>query len=1028
MAAPESIRKLVDKFEANRESYRLPRYNETQARQEFIDPLFTALGWDISNEQGVAEAYRDVILEDSLEVEGETKAPDYVFRIGKERKFLVEAKKPFVKLETDIHPAFQLRRYAWSAKLPLSVLTDFEEFAVYDCRIPPDKKDKASHGRVALYAYGDYLDKWDDIAVVFSKEAVLRGSFDKYAESVRLKRGTATVDKAFLAEIEGWRELLAKNIALRNPSLSVRELNYAVQVTIDRIIFLRICEAREIEPYGQLAQALEHESIYKELGRLFQVADARYNSGLFHFKEEKGQPSQADGLTLGVEIDNKVLQPILKNLYWPESPYVFSVIPLDILGQVYEQFLGKVIRLTAGHQAKVEEKPEVRKSGGVYYTPTYIVDYIVKNTVGKLLEGKTPAQAAKLKIVDPACGSGTFLLGAYQTLLDWHMKWYSENDPQKWAMGRRPAIFQSKNGWMLTTAKKKEILLNNIHGVDIDSQAVEVTKLSLLLKVLEGENLETIGSQLALLKERVLPDLGNNIKCGNSLIGPDYFDGRLQVDEEKRQRVNAFDWKAEFPQVFAQGGFDVVIGNPPYVRIQTLQETSEIDVEFYKKRYTAAGKGNYDIYVVFVEKGLDLLDEKGRLGFILPHKFFNAKYGEPLRGFIAAGRHLAKVVHFGDQQVFGGATTYTCLLFLGKAGCAEFEFERVADLDAWRAATPESKRSAGEKLSASHATAGTWDFSFGEAAALIERLDAMPVRLGDVAARMAQGIRTSANEVYVVDLISSGHGIATVFSEQLKDTVYLERKALSPFLQGRDIKRYAIRPSGKMVIIPYRLENAKVVLNSPQFMQHEFPRTLTYLQHNKDVLERRENGRMRGTNWYAYVYPKNIELMKQPKILVPDISNRAQFALDDNGEYALASGYAITLKPDSRLTPKYVLGLLNSRLLEFCLKRVSTPMQNGFFRFFTQFLGRLPINPIDSSSPGDEERHDRMVSLVERMLALHKQSPKTPQEKDALQRDIVATDAQIDRLVYELYGLTEEEIKVVEGEDRPAPVSLSETV
>ncbi len=690
MTTPEIIKQLVDRFENNRESYRAGKYNETQLRREFLDPFFEALGWDILNKQGYAEMYKDVIHEDSLEIEGENKAPDYAFRIGGQRKFFVEAKKPAVNIENNIQPAFQVRRYAWSAKLPISILTDFEEFAVYDCRNKPDKKDKASVGRVALYSYKDYIEKWDEIAAIFSRDAVLKGSFDQYAEGMKTKKGTTEVDDAFLIEIERWRDLLAKNIALRNESLNVRELNYAVQMTIDRIVFLRICEDRGVERDGQLKELATPSafgtspksagekssgrnsnadlgedgrgSVYAGLCQLFKRADARYNSGLFHFTDEKNQSAAADSLTLTLNIDDKVLQDILKNLYYPESPYVFREIPSDILGQVYERFLGKVIRLTASHQAKVEEKPEVRKAGGVYYTPTYIVNYIVQNTVGKLLEGKTPKDAEKLRILDPACGSGTFPLGAYQYLLDWHLKWYVENTPEKWLAGKAPAIFQSKDGYRLTTSKKKDILLNNIYGVDIDAQAVEVTKLSLLLKVLEGESQETIGSQLSLLQERVLPDLSRNIQCGNSLIGPDYYEGQQLTmgfaDLEERYRVNAFDWKGAFPQVFIQGGFDAVIGNPPYIRIQTMREwASRIDVDFFKKRYKAASKGNYDIYVVFIEKGLDVLNPNGRLGFILPHKFFNAQYGEPVRSVIANGKHLAKVVHFGDQQIFESATT-----------------------------------------------------------------------------------------------------------------------------------------------------------------------------------------------------------------------------------------------------------------------------------------------------------------------------------------------------------------------------------
>ena len=268
---------------------------------------------------------------------------------------------------------------------------------------------------------------------MFARESVLRGSFDKYAETSASKRGTAEVDDAFLQQIEGWREALAHNLALRNPGLTTRELNFAVQRTIDRLIFLRICEDRAIDEPNRLQGLLNGGRIYERLVEVYREADARFNSGLFHFDPTEGLAEPADSFTPGLTIDDKLLKEIIGGLYYPESPYVFSVFPADILGQVYEQFLGKVIRLTPGHQAKVEDKPEVKKAGGVFYTPTYIVDYIVRGTLGKLLEGKTPRQVAgandgrPLRLVDPACGSGSFLIGAYQYLLDWHRDWYVEH-------------------------------------------------------------------------------------------------------------------------------------------------------------------------------------------------------------------------------------------------------------------------------------------------------------------------------------------------------------------------------------------------------------------------------------------------------------------------------------------------------------------------------------------------------------------------------------------------------------------------
>src|SRR5260370_619080 len=357
MPAAQIILDLVAKFELHKDSYQSSGYNETQMRREFLDPLLECLGWDVQNKAGVAEAYKDVIHEDAIKIGGFTRAPDYCLRIGGTRKCFVEAKKPAKRIKEDADSAFQLRRYAWSAKLPLSILTDFQEFAVYDCRVKPSPRDKASVGRVMYFTHDQYAEKWDEIAGVFSRDAVLRGAFDKFADAKRPRRGTATVDEAFLKEIDHWREKLAKNIAVRNRRLNVGEINTAVQRIIDRIIFLRICEDRAIESYGPL-QALENgRNVYARLFELFEQADDRYNSGLFHFKEESGRVEEVDRLTPGLKIDDDVVKEIVRDLYYPHSPYEFSVLPADILGQVYEQFLGKIIRLTVGHHVRVEEKP-----------------------------------------------------------------------------------------------------------------------------------------------------------------------------------------------------------------------------------------------------------------------------------------------------------------------------------------------------------------------------------------------------------------------------------------------------------------------------------------------------------------------------------------------------------------------------------------------------------------------------------------------------------------------------------------------
>ena len=987
-------------------------YKEAEARQEFIDPLLEALGWDVGNRAGVAPAHREVVVEYSMKIGSYTKAPDYLVRLDGKPRFFVEAKKPQVNVKEDIGPAFQVRRYAWTAQLPLSILTDFDELAVYDTRVEPKKGDAASVARLLYIPHGELVDRWDEVAALFGRNAVLAGSLERFAQETRAPRGATTVDAAFLREIERWRELLARNIAAHNDALSQRQLNYAVQMTIDRLIFLRICEDRAIEPYGALLGEINGARVYPRLLERFRDADARYNSGLFHFASEKGR-EDADTLTPVLDIPDEPLRTIIGAMYFPESPYEFSVMPVEILGQVYEQFLGKVIRLEHGN-AVVEEKPEVRKAGGVYYTPAYIVAYIVRQTVGRLLEGKTPKTAAALRIVDPACGSGSFLLGAYQLLLDWHRDGYVAEGPQK----HKKELYQSADGeWRLTTSERRRILLNNLYGVDIDAQAVEVTKLSLCLKMLEGETEQTMG-QLRFFRERVLPDLGNNIKCGNALIGPDFYhtDQLSFLDEEIQYRINAFDWHAEFAPIFAAGGFDAVIGNPPYIRIQTMKEWAPIEVEEYKLRYHAASKGNYDIYVVFVERGLQLLNLNGRLGYILPHKFFNAQYGAPLRGLIAAGQHLSDIVHFGHQQIFTGATTYTCLLFLSKAGQSIFSFVKIENTSAWSASdiVPIFELDAGQ------VTSREWTFVGGGAADTFQRLASAFRKLGDVA-DIFVGLQTSADDVFIMryqGMVDEGQ--LNLYSESLSREVVIDNNLVFPVVSGTDVRRYQLLPYRQYIIFPYTVSNEKAQLIEDEKLKLNSYSTFIYLEENRSRLEQRERGKFADQFWYRFGRNQNLGIQSRAKICVPRLVDVLHATLDADGSHFLdnVDVGGVTWRAEyARHGLVYLLGLINSRLLAWFFPFVSAPFRGGYMSANKQFLSQLPIRIIDFDNPADVVQHDRMVALVERMLDLHRRqgAAATPQERSVIQRQIAATDAEIDALVYALYGLSAAEIAVVEG-------------
>jgi len=994
------LKELVEKFKVNAGEYLSISFAEAQVRHQFIDPLFAALGWDLGDKAGLGPARCEVLTDKG----GTPGKPDYSFRLHGKTRFFVEAKAPHVKLGAQ--HVFQAKRQAWNhATASIAVLTDFEEFRVYDASLKPDEKHPGL-GLLFAYRYEEYL---TDAAVSdfwkLSREEVAAGLLGRLLrQDPASRRARVPVDKAFLADLTGWRETLAKNAYKNDPELSLAALNEAVQVLLDRLIFTRIAEDRRIIEADTLKNLVgrwsegRRRSLRAMLDSLFTAVNEDLNGEVF-------KPNAALD---AARFDDALAADIVRALCG--GPYDFAIIGVELLGSIYERYLGKTIHVTA-KRAVVEEKPEVRKAGGVYYTPRDIVGYIVEQTVGKMIEGKTPAQIAKLRILDPACGSGSFLLAAYQKLIDYHVAYYAEH-PKEARLGEMfPALMDEGGQKRLSILEKGRILANNIFGVDIDPQAIEVTMMSLYIKALEGET--TLPR-----KQALLPSLKNNIKRGNSLIGMDYFNGRLPPDEDEMRRVGPFDWGEQFPQAFdgKDGkGFDCVIGNPPYIRIQTMKEWAPVEVELYKKRYAAAGKGNYDIYVVFVERGLNLLNKGGRLGFILPHKFFNAQYGEALRTLIAKGRHLAHVVHFGAQQVFAGSTTYTCLLFLEKAGSGECRFVKVDDLGAWI----EAKQATEGLIPSENITSAEWNFSVGNGSELRRKLGRMRVKLGD-AADVFVGLQTSADDVFILGLVKETPRTLRLNSKAINAEWTFEKDLLFPLVSGTDVNRYQALPERQYILFPYVVKSGSAELLSWAEISQGYPKTAAYLLETKKRLEEREKGKFKGREWYRFGRSQNIGIQGQIKLCVPRLVDRLYAAYDVEGNHFLdnVDVGGVTLKPACQQQGlPYLLGLLNSKLLRWYFPHVSAPFRGGWLSANRQFLSQLPVRPINFSSRTEVKCHGQVVKLVERTLAFHKYltAAQTTSARHRIEGQIEATDRQINALVYELYGLTKEEMEIVES-------------
>jgi hypothetical protein len=411
--AKRSISELIKNFSSHLSDYESNGYLESQLRTDFLDELFKALGWDITNKANLSPFKREVLVE-----KGDTKGrPDYSFRVNGEDRFFVEA-KACSKGTDKPDDIFQAKKYGYNTrKVNIVVLTDFKTFKVFDTSLKPDVK-QPKVGLLFELEFEKFNNSDFDKLLLFSREQVMAGSLDGLSsKDPSSKRLRIPVDAAFLEQMTGWREELAKDVYKNNLNLSARSLNDVVQRLLDRLVFIRILEDRRIIESKTLKEIVDawkqskHRDIQPQLNSLFKQLNEDFNGEIF-------KPHPCETITY----DSKVIAEIIDELYYP-SPYDFAVIGVDLLGIIYEKYLGKTIRLTE-KRVKVEEKPEVRKAGGVYYTPKWVVEYIVGNTVGKLIKNKSPEEIAKLHILDPACGSGSFLIGSLERLFDYHLEYY----------------------------------------------------------------------------------------------------------------------------------------------------------------------------------------------------------------------------------------------------------------------------------------------------------------------------------------------------------------------------------------------------------------------------------------------------------------------------------------------------------------------------------------------------------------------------------------------------------------------------
>jgi type I restriction-modification system DNA methylase subunit len=930
------IQNLVTTFRQNEEFYLSPAFSEAEARRDFIDKFWSAIGWDVNHETQTNPYEQEVKVEHGGIGNERRRRADYAFLAPNFRDvlFYVEAKKPSLELENRDH-YFQTIRYGWNSHTSLAVLTDFEQFHILDCRYKPDIDSILQRG-IKKYRYTDYTDpeRFREIYHLFSREAVASGSLERFVVTLPKPSAKArqralfatgvyqSVDESFLQKLDEYREELARAFKSKNPNLNGIQLTEVTQRTLDRLVFMRFLEDKLIETEPLVEELASRSIAWRAFIAMSARLDRSYNGIVFKRHDLLDAPS--------FQADEQVFTNICDSLSHINSPYDFNAIPIHILGSIYERFLGKTITVT-NKEARIEEKPEVRKAGGVYYTPEYIVRHIVENTVGKVIKGKTPQEIRDLRFADIACGSGSFLLGVYDLLLRHHTAYYNASKRNR-AEGLRAGCRKHEDGTLrLSLVQRREILLNNIYGVDIDSQAVEVAQLSLYLKLLEDETASSARVYQLELRDALLPSLSKNIVCGNSLIGLDILDGLLLASDEEL-KLKPMNFEDAFPQIMRAGGFDAIVGNPPYVRTERLDRKQ---LDYFRRAFSA--EGQTDLYLLFIERALRLLKKDSYFGYITPKFLLFNLDAEPTRKKIMEGK-ITKIADVG--QAFKGVNTECAVTILQNS---------LMNQDKVNIEVMNTRG------------AIVWTNTVSQ-----ESFCSLPNTIFNV-------YLTEPDLLVIRKMLRQSTPLGSLLS--IKRGMEIGKKAVKgstgniKTLLGEDVGRYSIAFGDTYV----------------EDDSDEVKRLLSHSQVEEKILIRRVCSDLTATiDYTGFFYTKNL------------------YGAINQSEMSLL----------------YLLGLINSRLMNYSFKKYFTTKKTDIFPEFQKYqLDGLPIRSINFSDFRDASGHEKMIRLVEQMIMARKQlmTARTDSESTYYQNKCTALDRQIDRLVYELYDLSIDEIEIVEA-------------
>jgi hypothetical protein len=1020
----ERLAELIAEYNKFKQAGKLDLTSEETIRT-WLNELLAIFGWDVRD---TSQVLQEKVLskaekEKLKEIGSQNTRPDYTFRVAKQKLTFLDAKDISVKILDDAEAAFQIKSYGWSILAPCAFISNFEEFAIYDCTYTPEQNQDPNLGRL-YFTIDAFVANFDIIEEHLLKDNIYKGKLNElYSATMQDNKyiQKITPDLKFAAQLSEFRLALASDILQNNPQYiadNATNLSYVVQIIINRVLFIRVCEARKIEEEGLLLS-------YKAQG----FWDAFKNSSYFEFYDHYDGPLfDRINAVHEINVSNDVFDLLLQYLYYP-SPYRFDVIPTKLLSDIYEIFLSKKLIIEAG-AVKDEIKNEYLKTKGAVSTPQYIVQEIIKRTIqkNKLIDGGIE-NILSVKVLDIACGSGVFAIEAYDYLEDIFKELFKTTKHPDFAQ----YFFITDTDVIVNLLGKKAIMDNCIFGVDIDPEAVEVAKMSLSLKIVDTvEYLESY-NEIGIFGSRILNGIGNNIKCGNSLVESDILEvfPLINDNEQELLNTNIFDWNSEqgFQEIFEQkGGFDFIIGNPPYVEVKNYNVDLPYMHLYIKEKFPSSKNGKIDLAIPFVERAIGLLNDAGRVGFIIQKRFFKTDYGKKIREIITNANYLSSIIDFEATTIFKDRMTYVALLMLDKTSPETFTYKyyrsniELLPSELRESPTPEVAPEQYITLPSTAVSANPWSFDDNQLIEIRTRLLEAGC-LGDYAT-VKVGIQVLWDRAYHIRPVSVKRGIIKGKSH-IEEDIEIELAACRPLICNEHFYPYRKDFADVFVIFPYDVVDGNVSEILFSDFERRFPLAGQYLSRNKTTIEvavetlpKKFPEKYSDEYWHLFTRVQN-HGATYPKILVPmtALDTFASITFSNKTYCDNANVFFIEAPEKDEITLYALSALINSTVYSVLARSIANPQSNGYFKFNKQFLEPVPF-PCQNFADNNElkaqlaEAAKKIEDLQNKFIAA------SPNQKRTYATLLLAQWAIVDNVSYQLYGLSEADINFFNGRGR----------